>query len=79
MSEYHETHIAEEINQDMALRAVRRNPDVLALAHDPARIQGGNWQMQAFRRSGYVHDEAECEMSITEFMADAQERNDIVD
>ena len=26
-----------------------------------------------------IHDEGECEMSITEFMADAQERNDIVD
>ncbi len=35
--------------------------------------------MQGFRRSGHVHDEAECEMSITEFMADTQERNDIVD
>ena len=63
-----------EINQDTALRAA-----TLPLAHDPARIQGGNWQMQGFRRSGYVHDEAECEMSIAEFMADAQERNDIVD
>jgi hypothetical protein len=68
-----------EINQDMALRAARRNPHALALAHDPARIQGGNWQMQGFRRSGYVHDEAESEMSITEFMADAQQRSDIVD
>ena len=68
-----------EINQDMASRAARRNLPALALAHDPARIQGGNWQMQGFRRSGYVHDEAECEMSITEFMADAQQRNYIVD
>jgi hypothetical protein len=68
-----------EINQDMTLRAARRNLHALPLAHDPARVQGGNWQMQGFRRSGYVHDEAECEMSITEFMADAQERNDIVD
>jgi hypothetical protein len=68
-----------EINQDMALRAARRNLHTLALAHDPARIQGGNWQMQAFRRSGYIHDDAECKMSITEFMADAQERTDIAD
>ena len=68
-----------EINQDMALRVARRNLHGLALAHDPARIQGGNWQMQGFRRSGYVHDEAECEMSITEFVGDAQKRNDIVD
>ena len=68
-----------EINQDMTLRVAHRNLHALALAHDPVRIQGGNWQMQGFRRSGYVHDEAECEMSITEFMADAQERNDIVD
>src|SRR5271169_1966847 len=68
-----------EINQDMTLRAARRSPHALAPAHDPARIQGGNWQMQGLRRSGYVYDEAECEMSITEFMAGAQERNDIVD
>ncbi len=68
-----------EINQDMALPAARRNPHALALARDPVRIQGGNWQMQGFRRSGYVHDEAECEMSITEFMAAARQRNDIAD
>jgi hypothetical protein len=66
-----------EINQDMASRPALRT--FQALAHDPARIQGGNWQMQGFRRSGHVHDEAECEMSIAEFMAGAQERNDIVD
>lgn len=68
-----------EMNQDMALRAARRNPHALALARDPVRIQGGNWQMQGLRRSGYVHDEAECEMSITEFMAGARQRNDIAD
>jgi hypothetical protein len=33
-----------EINQDMASRPALRT--VQALAHDPARIQGGNWQMQ---------------------------------
>jgi len=26
--------------------------------------------MQGFRRSGYVHDEDECQMSIAEFMAE---------
>jgi hypothetical protein len=41
-----------------------------AMAHDPARIQGGNWKMQGLRRSGHVHDEAECQMSIAEFMAE---------
>jgi hypothetical protein len=51
-----------EINQDMASRHAR------AVVHDPARIQGGNWKMQGFRRSGHVHDEAECQMSIAEFM-----------
>ena len=35
--------------------------------------------MQGFRRSGHVHDEAECEMSIAEFMADTQDRDEIVD
>ena len=67
-----------EINQDMALRAARRNLHGLAVVHDPARIQGGNWKMQGFRRSGPVYDVAEGEMSIAEFMADTQER-DIVD
>jgi hypothetical protein len=68
-----------EINQEMALRAARRNLHGLAVGHDPARIQGGNWKMQGFRRSGHVHDEAESEMSIAEFMADTRERYDIVD
>ena len=68
-----------EINQDMASRPALRNAHALAMAHDSARIQGGNWQMQGFRHSRYIHDEAECEMSITEFMADARERNDIID
>jgi hypothetical protein len=53
-----------EINQDMASRHAR------AVVHDPARIQGGNWNMQGFRRSGHVHDEGECQMSIAEFMTD---------
>ena len=64
-----------EINQDVALRPARRNLHPL----DPARIQGGNWKMQGFRRSGSVHDEAECQMSIAEFMADTRERDDIVE
>jgi hypothetical protein len=35
---------------------------------DSTRIQGGNWSMQGLRRSGHVHDEDECQMSIAEFM-----------
>jgi len=35
--------------------------------------------MQGCRRSGHVHDEAECQMSIAEFMADTQERQEIVE
>jgi hypothetical protein len=65
-----------EINQDMTLRHPRRNQHALDAVHDPARIQGGNWTMQGFRRSGQVYDEAECQMSIAEFMADTQERQD---
>jgi len=68
-----------EINQDMALRHARRNLHALDAVHDPARIHGGNWTMQGFRRSGHVYDEGECQMSIAEFMADARERQDIVD
>ena len=68
-----------EINQDMALRQARRNPHALDAVDDPARIQGGNWKMQGFRRSGPVYDESECQMSIAEFMADTRERYDIVE
>ena len=33
--------------------------------------------MQGCRRSGHAYDEAECQMSITEFLADTQERRNI--
>ena len=68
-----------EINQDMASRYARRKRHALDVAHDAARIQGGNWTMQGFRRSGHVYDEAECQMSIAEFMADTRERDDIIE
>jgi len=68
-----------EINQDMALQGAHRNLHALDVVHDPARIQGGDWKMQGFRRSGTVYDVAEGEMSIAEFMANTQERDDIVD
>ena len=67
------------INREMAFRLARRNLNGLDVVDDPARIQGGNWKMQGFRRSGYVYDESECQMSIAEFMADTQERYDIVE
>ena len=53
-----------EVKLEMTSRHVR------AAMLDPERIQGGNWKMQGFRRSGLVHDEAECQMSIAEFMAE---------
>ena len=53
-----------QINQDVVSRHAR------AKAHEPARIQGGNWKMQGLRRSGDVRDEAESQMSIAEFMAE---------
>ena len=68
-----------EINQDLVLRHAPRDLHALNAVHDPARIQGGNWKMQGFRPSGPVYDVAEGEMSIAEFMADTQERDDIVD
>jgi hypothetical protein len=68
-----------EINREMAFRQARRILHPLDGADDPARIRGGNWKMQGFRRSGHVHDEFECQMSIAEFMADTQERYDIVE
>ena len=44
---------------------------------DSARIQGGNWSMQKRRRSGHVHEEDECQMSIAEFMAAQEGYEDI--
>jgi hypothetical protein len=35
--------------------------------------------MQGLRCAGPVHDEAECQMSIAELMADTRERDDIVE
>jgi hypothetical protein len=67
------------IDREMAFRLARHNLHTLDALADPARIRGGNWKMQGFRRSGYVYDEAECQMSIAEFMADTQERYDIVE
>ena len=34
--------------------------------------------MQGFRRSGHVYDDAECQISIAEFMAYTQERHNVV-
>ena len=66
-----------EINQEMALSSACRGLHALDVVRDPARVQGANWKMQGFRRSGHGHDEAECQVSIAEFMADMQERFDI--
>ena len=66
-------------NREMAFRSARRNLNALDVVDDPLRICGGNWKMQGFRRSGHVHDESECQMSIAEFMADTRERHDIVE
>ena len=68
-----------ESNREMAFRRARRNLHALDVVDEPTRIRGGNWTMQGFRRSGSVYDESECQMSIAEFMADTQERYDIVE
>jgi hypothetical protein len=67
------------INREMTFRQARRDLHALDVVDDPARIRGGNWKMQGFRRSGPVYDESECQMSIAEFMADARERYDVVE
>jgi hypothetical protein len=48
----------------------QRDTHGLEVKNVSARIQGGNWKMQGLRRSGHVHDEGECQMSIAEFMAE---------
>jgi hypothetical protein len=68
-----------EINAQMESLAICRNLDVSDLLHDAGRISGGNWKMQQFRRSGHDHDEAECQLAIGEFIAEMQDRFDIVE
>ena len=68
-----------EINAHMKSLPACRNLHALDVVYDPGRIRGGNWTMQQFRRSGPVHDEAECQQAIGEFMAELQERYDIVE
>jgi hypothetical protein len=72
-------HALREPNREMAFRRGRRNLHAPDAVDDPARIRGGNWKMQGFRRSGHVYDESESQMSIAEFMAGTQERYDIVE
>jgi hypothetical protein len=50
-------------------RARRDSVSAKAAVRHLSRIQGGNWSMQGIRRSGRVHDEDECQLSIAEFMA----------
>ena len=59
-----------EVIKVMPSYHVRGNPDPRAAVQHSARIQGGNWSMQGFRRSGHVPDEGECQMSIAEYMAE---------
>jgi len=59
-----------EVSKVMPSYPVRRNSGARTAKRDSARIQGGNWSMQTFRRSGHVYDEGECQMSIDEFMAE---------
>lgn len=59
-----------DVSKVMPSSPVRRNSGARTPERDSARIQGGNWSMQRFRRSGPVHDEDECQMSIAEFMAE---------
>ena len=62
-----------ENKQDIGSRGAR------SVVLDSERIQGGNWKMQGFRRSGQVHDEDECQMSIAEFMAEQTLQQDSYD
>jgi len=59
-----------EVRKVMPSYPVRRNSRARTPERDSARIQGGNWSMHGFRRSGHVHDDDECQMSIAEFMAE---------
>ena len=55
-----------EINQEMKIPRLA----LCVKCTSTSRIQGGNWKMQGFRRSGHGYENAECQMSIAEFMAE---------
>ena len=57
-------------SKDLTLRPIHRAFRAPGVGRESARIQGGNWKMQGLRRSGSIHDEAECQMSIAEFIAE---------
>jgi len=59
-----------EVTKVMPSYHAREMAGIRGPAGDSPRIRGGNWSMQGFRRSGHVHDEDECQMSIAEFMAE---------
>ena len=56
--------------KDVTLRPIHRHLHAPGVRRESARIQGGNWKMQGLRRSGSIYDEAECRMSIAEFIAE---------
>jgi hypothetical protein len=57
-----------EIVKVMPPYNARGNSASQASVQDSARIRGGNWSMQGFRRSGQDYDEDECQMAIAEFI-----------
>ena len=56
--------------KNLTLRPIHRDLHASGVGRESVRIEGGNWKMQGLRRSGSVHDEAECQMSIAEFIAE---------
>jgi len=58
---------------------IRRDLAAQDELHGLARIQGGNWNTQGFRRSSHDHDEGECQISIAQFMDDTQGRDLLVE
>jgi hypothetical protein len=68
-----------EINKVMPSYHTLGDPGPRATVRGSTRIQGGNWEMQGFRRSGHVHDEDECQMSIADFMAEQRLPRDSYD
>ena len=71
--EHRETHDTMKITKGLPSYHARDMAGIRGSTGDSPRIRGGNWSMQGFRRSGHVHDEDECQMSIAEFMS-TQER-----
>lgn len=69
--------LVREINAQMESLSVCRNFQACDVTADPGRTCGANWSVQPFRHTGHIRDQAGCQRTMGEFIADLQSRFDI--